>query len=69
MVEHIKKFAHIILFDNILHIYLTLRILSVLECHTCDLSNQQAKELVSLLAVSLARPVKARSQKQNLLPP
>ena len=31
MVKHIKKFAHI--FGNILHIYLTLRILSVLECH------------------------------------
>ena len=33
-----------------------------------DLSNQQAKKLVSLLALSLARPVKARNQKQNLLP-
>ena len=34
-----------------------------------DLSNQQAKKLVSLLALSLARSVKARSQKQNLLSP
>ena len=34
-----------------------------------DLSNQQAKKLVSLLALSLARPVKARSQKRILLPP
>ena len=32
-----------------------------------DLSNQQAKKLVSLLALSLARPVKARSQKLNHL--
>ena len=34
-----------------------------------DLSNQQAKKLISLLALSLAKPVKTRSQKQNLLPP
>ena len=31
-----------------------------------DLSNAQAKKLVSLFALSLARPVKARSQKRNL---
>ena len=37
------------------------------EAH--GLSNQQAKKLVSLLALSLARFVKARSQKQNQLPP
>ena len=33
----------------------------------CYLSNQQAKKLVSLLALSLTRPVKARNQEQNLL--
>ena len=33
----------------------------------CDLINQLAKKLVSLLTISLARRVKARSQKQNLL--
>ena len=33
------------------------------------LTNQQPKKLVSLLAVSIARLAKARSEIQNLLPP
>ena len=35
----------------------------------CDQIDQLAKNLIASLTVSLARSVKARSQKENLLPP
>ena len=35
---------------------------------TCDLTNRLVQKLVSLVVVSVARHVKARSKLQNLLP-
>ena len=44
-------------------------ILSYILFEHVGYTNQEAKKLVSLLAVSLARRAKARSKIQNLLPP
>ena len=59
---------HLILQLAVLHNLWHMRIYFILF-ETRNLSNQPAKKLISLLTLSLARPVKARSQKHNLLPP
>ena len=55
---------------NSMHIMLHCSIVACvhLSVWARDPTNQQAKKLVSLFAISLAKPVKARSQVQNLLP-
>ena len=61
--------------DNVNSMHVMLHFITVAHMHlpypvqACGIINQLAKKIVNSLTISPVKRVKARSQKQNLLPP